>query len=95
MLVYKAAQVVASSNLVIGKEWEMKDDKTGQMRTGESNYCDVTVISTGGGVGVIRLKGKDEAEVKAKVARLTIGKPAEIEIKGMQSSTRGVLILNA
>jgi len=41
------------------------------------------------------MKGKSEDEVKQKVSRLTIGKPAEIEIKGMESSTRGVLILNA
>jgi hypothetical protein len=93
-LVYKAAQVVATTNRVENKPWSMKGDD-GKDISGVSNYVDVTVISTDGGVGVIRLKGKDQAEVNAKLAKLTIGKPAEIAIKGMEDSTRGVLILNA
>ncbi len=94
MLVYKAAQVIASLPFV-SKPYEFKDDK-GEMRRGVSNFCDVTCLSVDGSVAVIRFKGKDEGEVKAKVAKLTLGKPCDISpIKGMEDSARGVQILNA
>lgn len=97
MLVYKALQVVATSEMTHDKPWEMVDEKTGQKRTGVSNFCDVTVLSSGGGVAVIRLKGKNIDEVKAKLSKLTVGKPAEIQITGMDAkqNSRGVLVLNA
>lgn len=93
MLLYKAQSVI-NAQPIITKPYSFKDDK-GAQRDGSSIYSDVTVISISGAVAVIRMKGKSEDEVKQKVSRLTIGKPAEIEIKGMESSTRGVLILNA
>lgn len=73
----------------------MADEKTGKERTGKSNYCDITVLGQKGTVAVVRLKGKDEDEVKGKVAKLAIGKPAEIEITGMGETVRGVQVLNA
>jgi hypothetical protein len=95
MLVYKAAQVIASGTYV-SKPWEMPDEQNiGQTRRGISNYVDVTCLGQDGGVAVVRLKGKDEAEVKAKVAKLTIGKPAEIPVKDVADNARGVLVLNA
>lgn len=93
MLVYKAVQVVAAQPIVT-KDWEMNGDD-GKPRKGTSIYSDVTVLGNAGAVAVIRMKGKNEDEVKAKVARLTIGKPAEIEVKGMESGARGILVLNA
>lgn len=93
MLVFKAGQVIIAQNLV-NKPYSFKDDK-GAVREGTSIYSDVTVISTNGSVAVIRMKGKTDDEVRAKVAKLTPGKPAEIEIKGMEDSARGVLVLNA
>ena len=93
MLVYKAAQVLASQPYV-EKPWDMADDADPtKRRTGVSKYSDVTVISPNGSVATIRLKGKDENEVKLKVSKLTLGKPAEIEVKAIKSSTRGVLVL--
>jgi hypothetical protein len=94
MLVYKAQTVISAGNRVENKPWAMKSDD-GKELTGVSNYVDLTVIGVAGAVAVIRLKGKDQAEVTAKLGKFTIGKPAEIEIKGMEDSTRGVLILNA
>jgi len=93
MLVYKAAQVIAAQQLT-NKPYSFKDDK-GAQREGNSIYSDVTVISLTGSVAVIRMKGKTEDEVKHKVAKLTVGKPAEIEIRGMEDSARGVMVLNA
>ena len=93
MLVYKAQQVVASSSFS-EKPYEFTDDK-GVARKGVSRFVDLTVLGVSGGVGVVRLKGKTEAEVAAKVSKYTIGKPAEIVILGMEDSARGVLILNA
>lgn len=93
MLVYKCAQVVSASNL-INRPYSFKDDK-GAQRDGISIFADVTVIGTAGAVGVVRFKGKTEEEVKAKVGKLTVGKACEIEIKGMEDSARGVMILNA
>lgn len=94
MLVYKAQTVVSSGNRVENKPWAMKSDD-GKDLTGVSNFIDLTVIGVAGQVAVIRLKGKDQGEVNAKLSKFTIGKPAEIEIKGMEDSARGVLILNA
>lgn len=94
MLVYKAQTIVSSGNRVENKPWSMKGDD-GKDISGVSNYVDLTVIGTAGAVAVIRLKGKDQVEVTAKLGKYTIGKPAEIEIKGMEDSARGVLILNA
>lgn len=93
MLVYKAAQVVAAQP-VISKDWEMNGED-GKPRKGTSIYSDVTVLGATGAVAVIRFKGKTEDDVKARVGKLTIGKPAEIEIKGMETAARGVLVLNA
>lgn len=94
MLVYKAIQVVAAQPIV-SKDWEMTGED-GKPFSGTSIYSDVTVLGAAGAVAVIRVKGKTEDEVKVKVAKLTPGKPAEIEIKGMEKSARGgVLILNA
>jgi hypothetical protein len=94
MLIYKCAQVVAAGNKVENKPWSMKGDD-GKDISGVSNYVDMTVISSGGGVAVIRLKGKDMTEVNGKLALYTIGKPADVPIKGMEDSARGVMILNA
>lgn len=95
MLVFKAAQVVASQAYQ-EKDWEMPDDQNpGKMRSGTSRFCDVTCISTNGSVAAIRIKGKTVDEVKAKVAKLTVGKPAEIEITGLKSNQRGVLVLES
>jgi hypothetical protein len=95
MLVYKAAQVVAAQPYE-EKGWEMPDDQNpGKMRSGISRFCDVTVISTNGSVASVRMKGKTADEVKAKVAKLTIGKPAEIVITAMKTGARGVLVLEA
>jgi len=91
--VYKAAQVIASQPFV-SKPYEFTDEK-GAVKRGESKYSDVTVLSGTGAVAVIRFKGKTQEEVVAKVGKLTMGKPAEIEIKGMEDSARGVLVLNA
>lgn len=93
MLVYKAAQVVAAQPIVT-KDWEMNGDD-GKPRKGTSIYSDVTVLGAAGAVAVVRFKGKSEEDVKAKVGKLTVGKPAEIEIKGMETAARGVLVLNA
>jgi hypothetical protein len=94
MLVYKASQVVAAQ-AIQSKAYSFKDER-GAQRDGTSIYSDVTVLSIDGSVAVIRLKGKSEDEVKAKVSKLTIGKPAEIPIRAIEDSARGgVLILNA
>ncbi len=95
MLVYKASQVVSIAPPVIGKSWEMADEKTGKMRSGISNYAEMTVLSVTGAVAVIRFKGKDEAHVKERVKGFALGKPAEIEVKRMKDSTHGVLVLEA
>ncbi len=93
MLVYKAAQVVSSGSFV-SKPWEMPDDKDPKKtRSGVSNFVDVTVMGVSGGVATIRLKGRDEKEVTAKVAKLTIGKPAEIPVAKIVSNARGVMSL--
>lgn len=93
MLVYKAQQVIASQPYQ-EKPYSFTDD-AGKQRSGESKFADVTVLSVNGSVAVVRFKGKTKEEVVAKVGKLTIGKPAEIEIKGMEDSARGVLVLNA
>lgn len=93
MLVYKAAQVVASQPYH-ERPYKFKND-AGEMVEGVSKYSDVTVLGTGGAVAVIRFKGKTPEEVTAKVAKLTIGKAAEIPILGMEDSARGVMVLNA
>ena len=92
MLVFKASQIVAIAPPVLGKPWEMTGDD-GKPRSGISNYAEVTALSANGGVGVIRLKGRDEADVKRKTAPLTVGKPAEIVITRMRDSKAGVVIL--
>lgn len=95
MLVYKAGQVVSAKQYE-EKAWEMPDDQNpGKTRKGISRFSDVTVISIDGSVGVIRMKGENVDEVKAKVAKLTVGKPAEIQIKAMKSNSRGVMVLEA
>lgn len=91
MLVFKAQQVVASGSFV-SRPWEMEDDK-GKERSGVSNYVEVTCLGLDGKVAVIRLTGKDEAEVKTKVAKLTIGKPAEITVTDIKARTGGVMVL--
>ena len=93
MLVYKAAQVVNASKIE-NKPYAFKDD-AGKDRSGTSIYSDMTVLGSAGGVAVIRLKGKTEDEVKAKVATYTVGKPADIQIRDIAENARGVLVLNA
>ncbi|MBI2517108.1 MAG: hypothetical protein HYV95_09350 [Opitutae bacterium] len=93
MLVYKAQQVIAAS-AVNNKPYEFSDDK-GVKKSGTSIYSDVTVLGSDGSVAVIRLKGKSEDEVKAKVGKLAVGKAAEIQIKDVADNARGVLVLNA
>lgn len=92
MLVFKASQVIAATAITT-KPWAFKDER-GADKAGTSIYSDVTVLSSNGSVAVIRIKGKTEDEVKQKVARLAVGKSAEIEIRP-DESTRGVCLLNA
>lgn len=93
MLVFKAQQVIAAS-AVTNKPYEFSDEK-GQKKSGTSIYSDVTVLGTDGSVAVIRLKAKTEDEVKQRVGKLAVGKSAEIPIRGVESNTRGVFVLNA
>ena len=96
MYVYKAQQVIAHALPVVNKPWEMPDERNpGKVRTGVSNYQDVTVLSVNGSVAVIRLKGKTEEEFKAKVAKLPIGKPAEIVFVAIKKNAAGVTLLEA
>lgn len=93
MLVYKAQQVIAAS-AVTNKPYEFTDEK-GAKKSGTSIYSDVTVLGSDGSVAVIRLKAKTEDEVKQRVGKLAVGKAAEIPIRDVASSARGVLVLNA
>jgi hypothetical protein len=92
MLVFKAQQVIAAT-AVANKPYSFEDER-GKTKSGNSIYSDVTVLSSNGSVAVIRIKGKTEEEVKSKVAKLAVGKAAEVEIRP-DESTRGVCILNA
>jgi hypothetical protein len=93
MLVYKAQQVI-SAQAIVSRDWEMPGKPGESNRKGTSIYSDLTVIGQDGSVAVIRVKGKSEDEVKAKIAKLTPGKPAEIIIRP-DEQTRGVSMLTA
>jgi hypothetical protein len=89
MLIVKAAQVLTASAPVIGKSWEMDDERNpGKKRAGVSNYCDLTVLGADSKVYVVRLRGKDAAEVTSKLARYTLGKPAEIPVVSAENRQR-------
>jgi len=94
MLVYQALQIVSATNPE-SKDWEMKDEKTGQMRKGISTSSDVTCIGKDGKVAVVKFKGKDLDEVKAKIVKLTLGKAADIVIVKAEPGRGGVLYMTA
>jgi len=74
----------------------MPDDRDPKkMRSGVSNFCDLTVIGTAGQFATVRVKAKSESELVAKVGKYTIGKPAEIPITSTEDGVRGVMVLNA
>lgn len=101
MLIYKASQIVAIQPIT-EKPYSIPARNGSPATSGTSVFTEVTCTSSNGTVAVIRLKAaqhpdmaKRHEEIKNKVARLTIGKPAEIEIKSMEEGARGVLVLNA
>lgn len=94
MLVYKALQLVKILP-VVSRDWEMKNDDGDGTRKGTSHYCDATVIGEQGDVASIRFKGKTADEATKKAAQYQVGKAAQIPITGIDSNTRGVLVLNA
>jgi len=73
-LVYNAAQVVACTKQE-PKPWEMGG------RKGVSHTAKLAVLSPTGEVANITLKAKEEKELVEKVAKFTLGKPAQIPIK--------------
>lgn len=74
MLVYKAAQVVACVK-EDPKPWEMNG------RKGVSHTAKLAVVSASGDVASIKLKSDSAEKLTEKVAKFTIGKPADIAIK--------------
>lgn len=78
MLVYKAAGVVACVAQE-PKSWSMKD-KDGKELQGTNHLAKLAVFGALGDVASITLKAKTAEELKAKMAKYTIGKPAEIPI---------------
>ena len=75
MLVYKALQIVSVS------EPEFKDGLLPDGKTPWNNVTShVTALGIKGGVAVIAVKRKKLDELKAFIATLVIGKPAEIPI---------------
>lgn len=101
MLVYKAQQIIAAQPIV-EKPYDIPARNGQPANSGVSVFSDVTALSANGTVAVIRFKAAPNAnmavrhdEVKAKVAKLTPGKPAEIEIRDVEDGARGVLVLNA
>lgn len=81
MLVYKAAQVVAC----VGqdpKPWTMRD-KEGKELSGVNHTAKLAVFGVGADVATIILKCRTADELKAKMAKYTIGKPADIPIIGV------------
>ena len=91
MLTYKA-QTVVQVTAVSSKPYSFPDE-SGKIRTGTSIFSTATVIGVNGQVAVIKIKGKSEEEVRAKLTKIIPGKPAEIEIRGDQKN--GVLMLSA
>lgn len=73
MLVFKAQSVIAATQEE-PKEWSMNG------RSGTTHSARLAVVGPKANVAEIRLKAKTADELKAKVAKYTIGKPAEIEI---------------
>ena len=73
MIVFKAAQVLKT---VINepKPWEMGE------RKGVTHSAKVAVFGELGDADTIVLKAKTEDELKAKLAKYPVGKPAEIRI---------------
>lgn len=92
MLVYKAAQVVSASPIE-KRDYSFKGN-SGDTIAGTSIASRVTVIGQDGQVAVIKVKGKTEDDVKAKLAKLTPGKPAEIVIRP-DNQESGVAVLTA
>ena len=73
MLMYKAVQVVAVTKLE-PKAWKMDG------REGTTHTAKMAVIGGAADVASITLKAKTADELNAKVAKYTVGKPAEIQI---------------
>jgi len=73
MLMYKAMQVVAVTKNE-PKPWKMEG------REGVNHSAKMAVIGTAADVASITLKAKTADELTAKVAKYTVGKPAEIQI---------------
>jgi len=73
MLVYKA-QLVVSATMEEPKDWAMNG------RTGTTHAARLAVVGQKSDTANIRLKAKSAEELKSKVAKYTVGKPAEIEI---------------
>lgn len=73
MLVYKAQQVVACVKEE-PKPWKMEG------REGVTHSAKLAVIGVNAEAASIRLKAKSADELAAKVAKYTVGKPAEIAV---------------
>lgn len=73
MLTYKAAQVVACAKNE-PKPWEF------QGKSGVSHSAKLACLGTDGGAVSITLKAKTDEELSKKIAKLPVGKPAEIPV---------------
>ena len=74
MLVYKAKQVIAVT-LRDPKDWEMNG------RKGTTHSAVLCVLGGDGNAENITLKAKTSEELKAKVAKFELAKPADVPIK--------------
>jgi hypothetical protein len=73
MLVYKCQQVIAATPEE-ARDWEMGG------KTGTTHSARLAVLSVSGSVAEIRAKAKSAEELKAKLARYPVGKPAEVVV---------------
>lgn len=73
MLTYKCAQVIAATPEE-ARDWEMNG------KSGTTHSARLAVLSTSGAVAEIRVKAKTPEELKAKLSKYPIGKPAEVAI---------------
>jgi hypothetical protein len=79
-IVYKAQQVLGCTKEP-PKPWEMEDErKKGVMRSGVTHKAFLACYGILGDVQNIMIKAKTAEELTAKVARFTVGKPAEIPV---------------
>lgn len=81
MLMYKAMQVVACVAQE-PKPWSLKG-KDGKDLSGVNHSAKLAVFGADASATSILLKAKTDEELRRKMAKYTIGKPAEIPILGI------------